>query len=94
MLTMISLKLRGIKIKERVVGSSKRPKSALEKLTKKRRTQKIELQYSSGVDSICVPTTKVVPRPLLEFSQVLYKFIINFIFVCLLPCSFIVFCIG
>ncbi|PQQ17030.1 protein FAR1-RELATED SEQUENCE 5-like [Prunus yedoensis var. nudiflora] len=63
------IKVRGIKIKERVAGSSKRPKNALEKLTKKRRTRKTELQHSSSVDSICVPTTKVVPTPLSEFSQ-------------------------
>ncbi|XP_020409148.1 protein FAR1-RELATED SEQUENCE 5 [Prunus persica] len=60
---------RGIKIKERVVGSSKRPKNALEKLTKKRRTRKTELQNSSSVDSICVPTTKAVPAPPSEISQ-------------------------
>ncbi|BBN70320.1 Far-red impaired responsive family protein [Prunus dulcis] len=63
------IKVRGIKIKERVVGSSKRPKNALEKLTKKRRTRKTELQNSSSVDSICVPTTKAVPAPPSEISQ-------------------------
>ncbi|KAL6289829.1 hypothetical protein ACE6H2_007339 [Prunus campanulata] len=63
------IKVRGIKVKERVAVSSKRPKNALEKLTKKRRTRKTELHHSSSVDSICVPTTKVVPTPLSEFSQ-------------------------
>ncbi|XP_008240644.1 PREDICTED: protein FAR1-RELATED SEQUENCE 5-like [Prunus mume] len=63
------IKVRGIKIKERVVGSSKRPKNALEKLAKKRRTRKTELPNSSSVDSICVPTTKAAPAPLSEFSQ-------------------------
>ncbi|BBG96012.1 hypothetical protein Prudu_004690 [Prunus dulcis] len=63
------IKARGIQIKERVVGSSKRPKNALEKLTKKRRTRKTELQNSSSVDSICVPHTKAVPAPPSEISQ-------------------------
>ncbi|BBN69248.1 hypothetical protein Prudu_843S001100 [Prunus dulcis] len=64
-----AMKVRGIKIKERVVGSSKRPKNALEKLTKKRRTRKTELQNSSSVDSMCVPTTKAVPAAPSEISQ-------------------------